>query len=194
MTMTRQLSLLLALTLAACGGDTREANETIPRSDTPVSSDDPVGPTPRPSTPQDPADHWAGLIKLPGVKALPAHQQYVGTPGYPGSGFHLGVFRNAADWQTFADAAGITLGPVDWDRQVVAYLVLDAQTNKLEWKGLAQTGNTAVLTVDWIGIEPYYTDSTPAVLAVLNRAGLDQLRIELTEDHGQGTVLGTIAL
>jgi hypothetical protein len=189
--MTR-IALLLCLALAACGSDTRDADDTTPRPDTPVSSEDPE-PVAEPPVAGPGADHWSGLIQLAGVGALPA-QQFVGTPGYPGAGFHLGVFRTAAEWQRFAEAAGVTLGPVDWQTQVVAYVVLDAQTNRLDWKGLAQTGDTAVLTIDWIGIEPYYPDSTPAVLAVVDAGEPDQLRVELTEDRGQGTVLGTIAL
>ena len=193
-----RMALLLPLALAACGGESLAVDEPASTgADAPVASS---GPPPRtalppsaPATGPGGASSWDGLIQLPGVKALPA-EQFVETPGYPGSGFHLGVFHRSDEWERFAAAAGVELGPTDWDRQVVAYVVLDAQTNRLAWKGLSRTGDTAVLAIEWSGIEPYYPDSTPAVLAVIDRAGTRQIRVELTEDRGRGRLLGTIPL
>lgn len=123
--------------------------------------------------------HIDGLIQLAAVKALPAHDTSP-SAGYPGRGFHFGAMKTQRDWQTFATAAGITSPlAIDWSKQMVVYLVLDAQTNQLlfERVSIDPTGN-ATLQFRWIGIEPYYRSQTPAVMAVVDRAGITKLTFQ----------------
>lgn len=135
-----------------------------------------------------PAEQFSGLINVAGVKALPS-PAFVPTKGYPGHGFHLGVFTDADTFDKFAKAAAISSLDVDWDEQMVVYAVLDAQTNALRFASWSATGDTGTLTVIWEGIEPYYVDSTPAVLAVVARDSLASIDIKTsTLDIGSFTM------
>gem|GEM_PF-5542570 len=129
-----------------------------------------------------------GLINLAGVGKLP-NPVVVAAAGHATDRFHLGVFTGLDQWTAFAAAAGVAdFADVDWTTQMVVYVVLDAQTNELGFKRFElQRDGHATLHIDWLGIEPYYQDSTPAVLALVARGDLD--RISVTAD---GATLGAI--
>jgi hypothetical protein len=191
-TVSLAISLLFA---AACGGSA--ASPTSPSQPPPVA-DNPDSPAddPAPTPATGPAAYPTGgaiafedaLIKLPAIDTLPTLAA-LPTPGYPGRGFHMGVFTDPASWARFSAAADIAgFEDIDWREQMVVYVVLDAQTNLLGFDtfDIADDG-TATLNIDWIGIEPFYPDSTPAVLTLVDRDGIDAIAV--TSD---GRTLGTI--
>ena len=99
---------------------------------------------------------------------------YVAVDGYPGSGFHFGAFRDAEAYKKFSAATKTApFSNVDWEKQMVVFAVLDAQTNSLDFLyWTVDAKNVATLQFDWIGIEPYYVDATPAVMALVDRASV----------------------
>jgi hypothetical protein len=104
------------------------------------------------------------------------------------------VFQNPDSFKAFADAAGLKEVPqVDWIREVVAFVVLDAQTNKLAVAGLEQDGGTATFSVRWFGIEPFYAGRTPYALAVVRLGMTDRLAFQLVADgSGDKIDLGSV--
>jgi hypothetical protein len=136
--------------------------------------------------------HHAGLIKLGAIALLP-DATFVPTPGYPGKGFKLGLFSDQTAFDQFAAAAGVSAFPaIDWSTQAVVYAVLDAQTNQLAFDGWSvDRSGTGTLQFRWIGIEPFYVDETPAVLAVVDRADLHAIDFTATEAAGD-SVIGSV--
>lgn len=134
------------------------------------------------------AQHRSGLIKLGALARLPKTDTFAATPGYPGKGFHMGTIGDAATLDAVIKAGGWKgFGPIDWGRQRVVYLILDAQTNALEFKSFKVDGSRGTLTVEWSGIEPFYVDATPAVVAVVSRDAIGSI------DFAAGNkTLGTI--
>jgi len=138
---------------------------------------------PFPSAPAWPAGRWqfGGLIKLPGVQALPAHGM-VPVVGYPGSSFHLGAITSDAEWQVFAAAARIPQAPRLAPGEMVVFAVLDAQTNVVVPRSIVVDGCRVVMTIDWQTVEPYYLDATPAALAIVDRG--DARLLQVGHRHG----------
>ncbi|MBZ0236144.1 MAG: hypothetical protein K8M05_27705, partial [Deltaproteobacteria bacterium] len=133
----------------------------------------------------------AGLMKLDGLAALPAGHGVQAHAGYPGKGYHYGVFRNPDELAAFVRVADVAALPeVDWIREVVAYVVLDAQTNALEAPRLTTSGDRATLTVTVDGIEPFYADRTPVALAVVRLGVVEKLSFRIDG----GPELGTVAV
>ena len=51
------------------------------------------------------------------------------------------------------------------------------------------------MTIDWSGIEPFYMDATPAVLAVVERASVSTVTVKTSSADGeQGKTLGSFSL
>ncbi len=127
------------------------------------------------------------MIKIAALPTLPKGTNKP-TTGYPGKSFRLGVIGDATTWQAFLAKAQVTpfanqdYKP-DFATDVIVFAVLDAQTNGLGFKSwsIDASGN-ATLTVSWSGIEPFYTDATPAVLVGVPRASLKA--ISLVSQHG----------
>jgi hypothetical protein len=172
--MYKLANLALAVSLSIVGCSATKPTQT------PIANTAPSTAAAGATAPVDPGpsvvfDHRSGLIKVDAVKLLaPGSVTYSSVSGYPGSGFHFGAFRDAASYDAFATAAGVApFADIDWDAQMVVFAVLDAQTNQLsflDWTTDDQ--GDASLRFDWIGIEPYYTDSTPAVLALVGKANV----------------------
>jgi hypothetical protein len=140
-------------------------------------------------------EHRSGLIKLGALAKLPPTDSFVAFSGYPGKGFHMGTVHDAATFEAIIKAGGWkNLGPVDWNRQMVVYLIFDAQTNALTFKSWTVVGKSkARMTVDWDGIEPFYVDSTPAVIAVVPRgtATLIEFAAAAESPAGKAHTIGT---
>lgn len=131
----------------------------------------------------------AGLMKLDGLAALPAGHGVQPHAGYPGKGYHYGVFRNPDELAAFLRVADVAALPeVDWIREVVAYVVLDAQTNALDAPRLTAGADRATLTVTVDGIEPFYADRTPFALAVIRLGTIEQLTFQLDGGRELGTI------
>ena len=120
-----------------------------------------------------PAHHHQQLVKLVGLQALPAHETRP-LEGHPDMKFRIGAFTEQAAWDSFVASAQVkTAGfpAIDFGEQAVLFVILDAQTNALgfeKWE-TAAGGAQGRLTFTWSGIEPLYTDATPAVFAVVER-------------------------
>jgi len=120
----------------------------------------------------------SGLIGLDAVKTLPADAVRMGVPGYPGSSFHVGAFGDAKAFAAFTKAAkrkDLDKLNVNWKTQTVLYVVFDGQTNSLDLEDFDVRGRTGTLSLRWDGIEPYYSNSTPAVIAVVSRGSLKSI-------------------
>jgi hypothetical protein len=207
--VSRTLGLALALVaLSGCSGAPGASSSatsgtpvqaptqtpsTTSSSLAPVASSAPTSDVPAPAT----LTHaQAGLMKLDALKQLPAGHVQVNASGYPGASFHRGVFQNPDSFRAFADAAGLKEVPkVDWIREVVAFVVLDAQTNKLSVGGLKQDGGTATLSVRWSGIEPFYAGQTPYALAVVRLGQTDRLGFQLVPEGSAPAIdLGSVVV
>ncbi len=135
---------------------------------------------------------WDGLIALEGVAQLPAHET-IAVDNDPGKAFHVGTITDEEAWAQFASSAGITgLRAIDWEGQVVVFTILDAQTNALSATSWGIEGTTGRFTVEWSGIEPFYADSTPGALAVVERGSLSE--VEFAVSGVEDKVLATVAL
>ena len=132
---------------------------------------------------------FAGLVSLDAARSLPKGTTTLDVRGYPGSKFHYGAFDSQKKWDAFAKHF-VAKGKVniDWNKQAIAFVVLDAQTNALGNVKFAKRKQTGVISFEWDGIEPYYLNSTPAVLMVIDRAGLKTLEFR----HHK--LLGTVTL
>lgn len=137
------------------------------------------------------AQHKSGLIKLAAVKALPSGVKNP-TTGYPGRAFHAGIITDAKTWSTVQAAAGISMMNVDFNRQMVAYVILDAQTNSLGYRSWTVSGSTATLTYDWSGIEPFYRGRTPGVFAIVDRGSIKQVSFQAS--HKNAKPLGSVTV
>lgn len=137
----------------------------------------------------------SGLVKLGALERLPGDRVQVDAAGYPGARFHRGVFVSPDSFHAFTAAAGMKDVPdVDWSREVVAFVVLDAQTNKLHVAGLRAKGGEVTLSIDWIGIEPFYPQHTPYALAVIHLGKAEKLAFELVSDGRHALDLGSLAV
>jgi hypothetical protein len=182
LTLSLTLSLLAVALSASCGASGPQISEGSPV----VSG----------STATAADAHRSGLIKLGALAKLPATDHFVAFSGYPGKGFHMGTVRDAATFDAVLKAGGWKdLGPIDWNRQMVVYLILDAQTNALAFKSWTLVGKSkARMTVEWAGIEPFYVDSTPAVIAVVGRGSATLIDFVAAGDSpsGKAHTIGTI--
>lgn len=186
--LSLSLSALLLALSSSCAGAPAQISETAP----PVVAG---------SSSVTVAQHRAGLIKLGALARLPASDSFVAYPGYPGKGFHMGVINDATTFDAVVKTGGWkNLKPIDWHREMAVYLILDAQTNALDFAGYELDGGKATLRVEWSGIEPFYVDSTPAVIAVVPRAntasGVSSIAFVADRSAGNtgGTAIGTIKL
>jgi len=97
------------------------------------------------------------------------------------SEFAVGAITDKKTWETFAANAGLPKdGGVDWDRQVVLYVILEENTNRLrfaEWNK-PQNGQ-GELVFFWDGIEPFYKDSYPALVHVVDKANLQSVQFSI---------------
>jgi hypothetical protein len=197
------LSLVLAA-VSGCTGSVTSAPSTSGAASSTEQSESPAVSTPPAQAPsahasnEDPGTPTlvasrSGLAKLSALARLPGDRVTVDAAGYPGAKFHRGVFVDPDSFLTFAKAADLKDVPkVDWVREVVAYVVLDAQTNELRIAGLKQQeGGAATLSVQWIGIEPFYADRTPFALAVIHVGRTEQLKFEVVRDGGGTVDLGS---
>jgi hypothetical protein len=187
----RMLCLLVTMALAGCGCGAARGPGSDPG---PGPGTEGERPAVEPSeAPAGETASWNGLVPMASIEGLPVSMP---TPGYPGNGFRVGVFDSPDAWQRFATAARVEGFPgreIDWIRQRVAYVILDAQTNSLAFNRLGRDGSSGVIVVDWDGIEPFYEDATPAVLVLVDVRNLEQLRFEVSAAEGESpTVLGTI--
>jgi len=184
------LTKLLTLLLLACSGP---ATESAPSPAVAATA-----PKIAPATPTAAvAQSRSTLINIASLAKLPKSDKFAAVPGYPGKGFHMGVINDAMTFDALAKAGRLkSFAPIDWHRQMVVYLVLDAQTNSLDFSSWAVDGKgIGTLSVEWSGIEPFYQDATPAVIAVVDRNVANS--INFVADHGQGAkkqMLGSIKL
>ena len=119
---------------------------------------------------------FGGLVALPAIAALPEHT-VIPYAGYPGSSFYLGAVVDDADWQNFASAALVENAPSIAGGQAVLFAVFDARTNTLAPNKVERRDDTLIYTLDWDGIEPYYTNQTPAALALVDRTGITGVKV-----------------
>ena len=207
--ISRTVGLALALVaLSGCSGAPSAASSATSNAPvqaptgTPSTTSSPTAPLASPTPDSDEpapaklAHAQAGLMKLDALKQLPAGHITVNAPGYPGASFHRGVFQNPDSFRAFADAAGLKEVPkVEWNHEVVAFVVLDAQTNKLSVGGLKQDGATATFTVEWSGIEPFYAGRTPYALAVVRLGKTERLGFQLVPEGTGGAIdLGSVSV
>ncbi len=180
--------LSLASILAACAPSAPAARSAEPPQPDPsasVPATPPTAPDPAPEGRPRITGSFSGLMKLPGLAALPEDHAFVKTPGYPGSGFRHGVFRNPDSLAAFVKAAGLTKVPaVEWNHEVVAFVVLDAQTNALAVGELTAEGDAGILTVRHSLIEPYYEGATPIALAVVRLGKVERLSFRVVPEGG----------
>ena len=141
----------------------------------------------------EPLGVFAGLLKVSALPSLPTPTR-ARNPYASGSGFHLGVFSNPAQWKACVAAAGqdpfgTAEFHIDWTTHMIAFAVLDAQTNRLSFeKWRVDDKGSATMLLKWNLIEPHYHDSTPAVFVVVPRAS----EIHFTADtHGSLGVMTT---
>lgn len=186
------ISLVFAITACSRSGPPETANDNAPVAE-PAAK--PVVAEPEPAAPRSFADPvvkpgtFSGPIDLKGLDKLPTPTR-VATPGYPGSAFRYGVFTDAAQWNAFKGLAGVELGEIDWQSQAVVYAVLDAQTNSLNLEEVVTLrGGTVKVTFEWIGIEPYYVDTTPGIFAVIDRTGVKQIMFEPKNSPDKGATI-----
>lgn len=180
--MTKLASLLVAvsLCLSGCHNGAPAAEPSPVSTDNPSQISNTAPDEPTAGAAIDPAptgivDHKSGLIKLAALKTIATGTAtYSAVSGYPGSGFHFGVFSDGQSYTAFATAAGLgSFQNIDWDSQMVVFAILDAQTNDLSFMSWTDNGHgDATLRFDWIGIEPHYTDATPAVLALVSKSSV----------------------
>ena len=121
-----------------------------------------------------------------------------------GTKFAAGMIGDQKMWQTFATKAGTKTGlpmdsGVDWERQVVLYVVLKVNSNGINFrKWIEPEKGVGELVFNWSGIEPYYGDRYPALLHVVERADLESVQFSYRTDRGRvgerPRKLGTIDL
>ena len=106
---------------------------------------------------------WSGLIDETAVAKLPD----VMTTMKPGK-FAFAVIKDEKTFRAFVEAAGMP-GKVDWgidwDKQALAVVVLQENTNRLKFKDMSARDKGLVLSFQWDLIEPLYKGRNPAVMA-----------------------------
>ncbi|MEM7456067.1 MAG: arylsulfatase [Planctomycetota bacterium] len=135
------------------------------------------------STPAGFVTEHSCILKLTAVAKLNPTAQ-IPVSGVEGHNFHLGAIKQEDEWQAFQAEAELPL-EVDFDSQAVIFVVLDARTNKLEFRDFAVNGNEGNLKIHWSLIEPDYGDATPAVFAVVEKESLNSIVVE-TDDRRLG--------
>ena len=178
-TSLRLLAIALtAVTLIACQSPSSGSPNTSAARDAATSAATPMKPAPAPSNARDAALIYDGLVSLAALKLLPEHATQP-FRGYSGSKWHHGAFTRAADYDAFRAAAGVKATvDVNWEAEMVAFLIFDAQTNDLSYKGWED----GAISFVWSGIEPFYSDATPGLLVRVPRA-----KTRFVEEGGQGT-------
>ncbi len=121
---------------------------------------------PTPHAVSAPAHQRSGLVPLKTIKALPSQSVVTATT------MPVGVITDARAWAKVKTAAKLALPKVNFNKQMVVYAVLGAQTNSLSFRSWTVKGNQATLQFHWSGIEPYYFDRTPAVFAIVDRGSI----------------------
>jgi hypothetical protein len=97
------------------------------------------------------------------------------------STFAVGAVTDAATWKAFTKAFTRVLGvgkvpAIDFEKYAVVFVILKENTNALDYRDWAVAADgTGTLTFEWVGIQPRYIGSYPAVLRQVERKGLKKL-------------------
>ena len=111
--------------------------------------------------------------------------------------FAVGTIGDQKTWQGFATKAGLPKASgVDWGKQLVLYIILKKNTNRVGFhKWIEPKKGTGELVFDWSLIEPYYPDRYPALVHVVKRADLQSVQFSFRTNGGERLQkLGTINL
>ena len=113
------------------------------------------------------------------------------------SKFAVGTIGDKKIWQAFATKAGLPKNiSVDWERQVVLYVILKVNSNSISFrKWIEPKKGTGELVFNWSLIEPDHGDRYPALVHVVDRIDLKSVQFSYRTDGGERLQnLGTINL
>lgn len=95
------------------------------------------------------------------------------------------VFLTEKEWTDFVKVActekeRASHPKTDWAKEAVVVVVYKQNTNRISFKGFEVTDGEkkqATLTLNWVGIEPYYEDRYPAVFHRVATTDLRSIRV-----------------
>ena len=101
--------------------------------------------------------------------------------------FAVGTIGDQKTWQAFATKAGLPKNvSVDWERQVVLYVILKVNSNSISFsKWIEPKKGTGELVFNWSLIEPDHGDRYPALVHVVKRANLQSVQFSYRTDVGE---------
>jgi len=137
---------------------------------------------------------FSGLIE---DKALPKLEKPASATPFRGTTFSYGVFSSQKTWSAFSKRAGkpVEKREVDWNTQVVVYVVLQKHSNKLSFQKWEQKSDkTGELLFQWVPIKPFYANSVPAVFHSVSKKDLDKIVIKFSGLGAQKGAIGSIKL
>ena len=139
-------------------------------------------------------DGWSGLIS----DEAPARLAHQIEEEVLSSTFVAGIINDAERYAAFAEAAGHafpTDPELDWDEQLVAYVILEEHTNRLRLESwLPPVAGRALLNFRWDLIEPYYQDAFPALFHAVSRSQLASIDLVILRDFADDIELGTLGI
>jgi len=148
------------------------------------------------SAADEPKPQWSGLLFKDTVEVLPNRVE----KKLPQGPFVGGFVGDAKSFDRFLEVLGKAKAKpdpfwaewkksVNWEKEVVAFVVLKAQTNRLTFASCEPGKGSATLAVKWSGIEPFYVEAFPAVFVRVERG--DNQRIKFRIDDAE---LGEVAI
>lgn len=131
---------------------------------------------------EKPTPHWSGLLFKDAAK-IPGRVE----KKLPNGPFSCGVITDAKTFASLTQTLSKGTGKpaphwadweknIDWKKEVVAYVILNLQTNRLTYASCEPCKGGSTLTVRWSGIEPFYNDAYPAVFTRVPRLELQRMK------------------